>query len=538
MTAAGTASGRTSLRAMPPLALLAAVAVAALTLVPLVYVGLQVVAVGPAEAAALLFRPRVGELLRNTAALTVAGCLACAVLGAGAAWLVERTNLPGRPVWTALMAAPLAVPAFVSSYGWVSLTSAVEGFGGAVLITTLSYYPLVYLPVAAVLRGMDPAFEDMARALGLGPYRTFARVVAPQLRPALYGGVLLVGLHLLAEFGALQALRFPTFTTAIYDQFESTFDGAAATMLAGVLVVCAALLLVAELRLVGRARLARVGSGSAREPVRHRLGALTPLALLGMAALAGLALGVPLGSLAYWLAVGRSTAFPVGTLATTTVTTVALALTGAAVTCALALPVAWLSVRRPGWLSAALERCTYVAGSLPGIVVALSLVILAVDHLPAVYQTTALLIIAYAVLFMPKAMVSLRAALRAAPPELDDAARALGARPVAVLRRVTLPLIARGIGAGGALVFLSTVTELTATLLLAPIGTVTLATEFWSNSSSLEYGAAAPYAVLMIAISAPAAYLLTRSSLRSSAAFAEAAVLNGELASSLTGRAS
>jgi iron(III) transport system permease protein len=130
------------------------------------------------------------------------------------------------------------------------------------------------------------------------------------------------------------------------------------------------------------------------------------------------------------------------------------------------------------------------------------------------------------------------AARGAAPPELDDAARALGARPVAVLRRVTLPLIARGIGAGGALVFLSIVTELTATLLLAPIGTVTLATEFWSNSSSLEYGAAAPYAVLMIAISAPAAYLLTRAPrFARRPAFAGTAVLNGELASSLTGRA-
>jgi iron(III) transport system permease protein len=518
--------------------LFAAVGVTTLTLVPLVYVVVQVLAVGPAQAAALLFRPRVGELLRNTTALTVAGCLVCAVLGAGTAWLVERTTLPGRRLWTALMAAPLAVPAFVASYSWVSLTSAVEGFAGAVLITSLSYFPLVHLPVAAVLRGMDPAFEDTARALGLGPWRTFARVVLPQLRPALYGGVLLVGLHLLAEFGALQALRFPTFTTAIYDQFESTFNGAAATMLAGVLVVCAAVLLVGELRLAGRARLARVGSGAAREPVRHQLGALTPLALLAMAGLAGLALGVPLGSLAYWLAVGRSTTFPLEMLATTTATTVALGLAGAAATCALALPVAWLSVRQPGWLSRTLERCTYVAGSLPGIVVALSLVILAVNNLPAVYQTSALLVAAYAVLFMPKAMVSLRAALLHLPPELDDAARALGVRPVAVLRRVTLPLITRGLGAGGALVFLSIVTELTATLLLAPIGTVTLATEFWSNSTSLEYGAAAPYAVLMIVISAPAAYLLTRcSSLRSSPAFAETAVLNGELASSRTRRA-
>lgn len=499
-------------RPYPPGRLAAAVAVAALTLVPLFYVLAFVVAEGPSQAADLLLRPRVGELLRNTTGLVVAGCVASAVLGTGAAWLVERTTLPGRRMWTVLMAAPLAVPAFVNSYGWVSVTSAVQGFGGAVLITTMSYFPLVFLPVAAVLRGIDPAFEDMSRALGNGPWSTFFRVVLPQLRPALLGGVLLVGLHLLAEFGALQALRFPTFTTAIYDQFESTFNGPASTMLAGVLVLGCLLLLMGELRLIGRARVARLGSGSARTATPHRLGGLTPLALAGMAVLAVLALGVPLGSLGRWLVVGSSTAFPVLALATTTVTSIGLGVAAAVATTVLAVPVAWLSVRHPGRVSRLLERSTYFAGSLPGIVVALALVTLTVGYLPALYQTTALLVAAYAVLFMPRAMVSLRAALAQVPPELDDSARALGAGPSAVLLRVTLPLIARGLGAGTALVFLAVVTELTATLLLAPIGTATLATEFWSNSYSLAYGAAAPYALLMIVISAPAAWLLTRES--------------------------
>jgi iron(III) transport system permease protein len=505
-------------RRYPPTRVAVAVLVVALTLLPLGYVLAFVVTTGPAGAAELLLRPRVGELLRNTAALVVAGCLACAVLGAGAAWLVERTTLPGRRVWTVLMAAPLAVPAFVNSYGWVSLTSAVEGFGGAVLITTMSYFPLVYLPVAAVLRGIDPAFEEVSRSLGHGPWRTFARTVVPQLRPALLGGVLLVGLHLLAEFGALQALRFPTFTTAIYDQFESTFNGPAATMLAGVLVLGCLLLLFGEARLAGHVRVARIGAGVARRAVPHPLGRATPVALLAMTALAVLALGVPLGSLARWLVAGSSTTFPVTQLKVATLTSVGLGLAGAAATVLLALPVAWLWVRHPGTLSRLLERSTYVAGSLPGIVVALALVTLSVRYLPAVYQTVVVLVAAYVVLFMPRAMVSLRAALAQVPPELEDSARALGAAPAAVLRRVTVPLLARGIGTGAALVFLAVGTELTATLLLAPIGTTTLATEFWAQSYSLAYGAAAPYALLMILISAPAAWLLTRETRREVAA--------------------
>jgi iron(III) transport system permease protein len=97
---------------------------------------------------------------------------------------------------------------------------------------------------------------------------------------------------------------------------------------------------------------------------------------------------------------------------------------------------------------------------------------------------------------------------------LDSVARSLGAGPLATLRRVTLPLVAPGLGAGAALVFLAAVTELTATLLLAPTGTRTLATEFWQNSNSLAYGAAAPYAALMVLLSAPATFLLTRDARR------------------------
>ncbi|GAA1854796.1 iron ABC transporter permease [Pseudonocardia ailaonensis] len=497
-----------------PLRLAAALAVAALTLLPLGYVVAGVVAAGPEGVVALVWRPRVGELLRNTVTLVLLGTTACVVLGTGAAWLVERTSLPGRALWTGLMAAPLAVPAFVNSVGWYALFPGFDGLDAAVAVTTLSYFPLVYLPVAAVLRGIDPAFEELGRSLGLGPWRVVARVVLPQLRPALLGGALLVGLHLLAEFGALQSLRFDTFTTAIYDQFQSTFDGAGATMLAGVLVLLCLLLLAGEAGLAGRARISRVGSGVARRAAPHRLGAATLPAVIALSALAVAALGVPLVSLASWLVTSTSTAFPLAELAGTAATSLGLGALGALATCLLALPVAWLAVRCRGRLAILVERATYIGNSLPGIVVALALITVGIRVVPALYQSTAMLVAAYAVLFMPRAMVSLRAALAQIPPELDDVGRSLGVGPAGVLARVSVPLIARGIGAGGALVFLAVVTELTSTLLLAPIGTETLATRFWSESSELHYGAAAPSALLMIVLSAPAAWLLTRRAAR------------------------
>jgi iron(III) transport system permease protein len=507
------------LRSSRPVGLFAlALPAVLLGLIPLGFVVVYSLDLGVGELWRLLDRPRTAELLSNTVRLTACAMLACAVLGTAAAWVVERTTLPARSVFNVLLAAPLAVPAFVNSYGWVSLTPSVEGFGGALLIVTLSYYPLVYLPVVAMLRGLDPALEETAHALGLGRLRTFVRVVLPQLRPALLGGSLLVGLHLLAEFGALQMLRFPTFTTAIYDQYQSTFNGPAASALAAVLVLGCLMLLLLDLRVRGNHRYARVGSGARRPLARVRLGAATVPVSLAIVAIVVLALGVPIGSLVRWLVVGSSTAFPLDSLASTALTSIGLGVAAAALTSLAALPLAWLCERRRGIVSTLLERSTYFGSALPGIVVALAFITVTIRYARPLYQTTAMLLAAYVILFIPRAMISQRAAIAQAPAVLDDVAHSLGARSLSVLRRVTLPLVAPGVGAGAALVFLAVVTELTATLLLAPIGTQTLATQFWSNSSSIAYGAAAPYAALMILISAPATFLLTRQLTRTSTA--------------------
>jgi iron(III) transport system permease protein len=233
-----------------------------------------------------------------------------------------------------------------------------------------------------------------------------------------------------------------------------------------------------------------------------------------LVALLVLALGVPLGSLVHWLVVGSSTAFPVAELLRTAGTSVLLGVLAAALTSVLALPVAWLVSRRGGVLGTVLERTTYVGSALPGIVVALALVTITVRLARPLYQTTAMLLAAYVILFIPRALVSQRAALLQAPRVYEDVASALGSGPFARLRRVTLPLVAPGLGAGAALVFLAVVTELTATLLLSPIGTRTLATEFWSRSGDSDYGAAAPYAALMVLISLPATFLLMREARR------------------------
>lgn len=501
--------------ARPPAGIvLAAVLVALFAAIPLLFVVGYSVDVGWATTRELVFRARVGELLWNTLRLTFAAMALSVGLGVGAAWLVERCVLPGRRFWTPLLVAPLAVPAFVTSYAWASVSRGLDGYWGALLVVTLAYFPLVYLPVLAALRGLDPALEETARSLGLSGTATFARVVLPQLRLAVYGGSLLVGVHLLAEFGALAQLRYQTFTTAIYDQFRSSFNGPAANMLAGVLALCCLVLLLAELGLRGRTRYARLGSGAARMPRRHDLGRWTWPAVAALSLLVALAVAVPLVQLIRWLVVGTSRSFPWDALTTAALTSVGLGLAAAGLTVVLALALGWLSERHHSNLGAVLERTTYFGSAMPGIVTALALITVAIRLVPDLYQTAALLVAAYAILFLPRAVVSVRSALAQARPLYDDVARALGTPPLTRLGRVTLPLMAPGLGAGAALVFIAAATELTATLLLAPTGTTTLATGFWAQSSNLQYGAAAPYALLMVLIAAPATYLLTRQATR------------------------
>ena len=488
-----------------------AVPVSLLGLIPIGYIVAESYALGWAGGQEALFRPRVADLLGNTLALVGTCLLGCVLLGVAAAWLVERTNLPGRRVWAAILVAPLAVPAFVNSYAWASLWPQFEGLPAATTITVLSYYPFVYLPVAAALRGLDPVLEETGAALGLGPVRRFVRVVLPQLRVAILGGGLLVGLHILAEFGALQMIGYETFTTVILVQFQSTFNGAAAVMLAGVLVACSLLFVTLELLARGGARYARVGAGAARPAVPVRLDLARWPVVAVLSGLLTAAVGVPAYAVARWWSYDTGID---SELVAALFSTLRFGLIGAAVTTLAALPLAWLAVRRRNLTSAALEQCAYLTSSLPGVVVALALVTLTVRWTDSLYQTTAVVAACYLMLFLPRSLVNLRAGLAQASPDLDDAARALGSSELKRLVRVTLPLIAPGVAGGAAFVFLAVCTELTATLLLAPTGTTTLATQFWAHSDSLDYAAAAPYAAVMIAISAPLAYLMLEQSRR------------------------
>ena len=493
--------------------LVAAGLCALLVLMPLAFTVYRAVTFGWDDAIELIFRPLVGELLINTLSITVSATLVSAVVGTAAAWFIERTRLPGRRLWAALTVAPLAMPAFITSYAWVSLSLDLQDFAGALLVISTAYFPLVYLPVAAALRGMDPALEESARSLGCGRVGVFVRVVLPQLRPALLGGMLLVALGVLSEFGAFTLLRFRTFTTQIYAEYRTSFDSSGASVFACILIAMCLFCLALEMRVRGGARYERVDRGVRRAALRYELGAWRWAVVAAFVVLAIVTLGVPIGMIGFWLTQSGAAAITPAEvspelLLESTLSSIGYGCAAAVVTTLACVPLAFLLVRFPSRIATTFERIVFLAQGLPSLVVALAIVSLAVHALRPLYQSAELLVVAYAILFLPLALVSVRAAFTQAQPRLEETARSLGLSWRETVRRVLLPLAGPGLGAGATMVFISVVTELNSTLLLSPSGTRTLATQVWIDTSTLAFAAAAPYAALLVGISLAASIAL------------------------------
>lgn len=480
--------------------MLPALLAALLAVIPVGYLLIRAWEAGARQVLGIVLRERTAELLGRSLLLTGLVTLTATILGVGAATLVARTDLPGRRAFGVLAALPLAVPSYVAAFTWISAVPAIEGLGGAVLVLTTCTYPYVYLPVLAALRRADPALEEVARSLGRGPARTFWSVTLRQVRPAVTSGALLVALYALSDFGGVSVMRYDVFTRVIYTSYRASFDRTPAAVMAILLVLLTALIAIGEARTRGRWEPARVGAGVVRTPApwplrRWRLPALAA-AVLTLAA----ALGVPVASLAYWAASGLSAGVAVRHLLVTAGATLWFSLLGGLACLLLAIPTGILAARHTGRVVTGIEQATWAGHALPGIVVALSLVFVGIRVAQPIYQRTPLLVIAYVVLLLPAAVASVRANVAMSSPEMEQVARSLGCTPVDVARRVTVPLATPGIAAGFALVMLTCMKELPATLLLRPTGADTLATSLWTHTGAGAYAAAAPYAALLVVL--------------------------------------
>ncbi len=506
-----------------------ALVVAALLLIAPVYLALRTVGAGW-DAIDLIFRPRTLWVIGRTVALMATVMLGCILISAPLAWLTVRTDLPGRGFWRVATMLPLALPSYIVGFtiavglgprgilqGWLEAGFGVEripsiyGFPGAAFTLIIISFPYVLLPVRAALWNMDVSLDESARILGRDRWQTFWSVTLPMLRPAIFAGGLLTALYALSDFGAVAIMRYETFTWSIFIQYGAALDRTLAAAWSLALIALALAVVWGEntARNAVGGRYFRSRGGATRLPEPIPLGRWRWPALAYCGTVVAMSVLSPVAVLAYWTVRGVAAGEPLLLLWRAAANSVGVSVLAAVLTVLCAAPIAVLTVRYPGLFSRWLERLGFVGFALPGIVIALGLVYFGANYAPWLYQSLAILAVAYVTLFLPAAVGSLRTSLLQVRPEFEDAARSLGKRPLSVLFSVTLPLIRPGILTGAALVFLLTMKELPATLILSPIGFTTLASSIWAAAEEAFFARAAAPALLLVAVASIPLALIT-----------------------------
>jgi iron(III) transport system permease protein len=524
-------------RISPRLALAAGL-VALFVAVPLIYIFVRAITAEP-EAWTRLFEERIWKLFANTLGLVLAVTAGAMFTGVTMAFLTERTDLPGKKIFRWMLAMPLAIPAYIGGivhlamlrprggvipklledlFGQPVFTPSPLGFGGAAFILTLFMFPYVYLLSGAAFRTLHASLEEASRVFGRTPLQTLFQVTLPALRPGLTAGALLVALDILAEYGTVALLRYETFSSAIFVQLSGRYDRSAASVLSGILVVLAIGILWSELRLQGRARFTQMESNWRPAPMMP-LGKWRIPAFLLVLGVVSASLLLPVGVLLVWSIQAfldpetMSMLFHTGSQGFGTYVWNSLwsSSMAAVIAVMLSLPVGLFAVRYPNRFSKFLSRLSQVGYAIPGVVIALSLVLLINRFLPFLYATPFVVVIAYVLRHMPQAVRASESALSQLSPSLEEASRVMGRTSLQTLWQVTLPLILPGLLAGGSLVFLTSLKELPATLLLRPAGFDTLAVRVWVWAGEGFYFQAAPAALLLVIVSAlPLSFLLRR----------------------------
>jgi iron(III) transport system permease protein len=442
------------------------------------------------------------KVLYNTLLLMIMTLVGAVIIGVPLAFLTTYIQLPLQRFWVVLYIAPLAMPSYLGAFTFYAAfgpggeiknllgiaTPSIDGLVGAAIIMSLYTYPFVMLTTRAALSSLDASQVYAARTLGLSLWKSLWRVVLPRILNGIAAGALLAAMYALSDFGTPAIMGLDTFTRVIYVEYNS-FGLAQAAMLSLQLLLVVGLILFLESRV----------KGTQEKPSQHLLFFPKPIQLTGMlvstAPVIIFSIILPLAVFFLWLWRDGAGNFDLSIAWNSAHASILAAI----VAVILALPLAYAAIA--GKLGRLLERIAFIGFGVPGIVMGTALVYIGLQ-LPFLYQTLGLLVLAYVLRFIPLAVSSIRAKTESLDGSLINAARVLGANRFEALRRVTLPLSIRGIIAGAALVFLESMRELPATLLLGPTGFETLATYLWRVYEAGYFGRAAIPGLLLIVISA------------------------------------
>jgi len=529
---------------------LLAIAVAGLISVPVLVV-VASVATPSTETWRHLASTVLPEYIGNTLWLMAGVAVGVSAIGIATAWLTTMCRFPGRGLFEWALILPLAVPAYVMAYAysdffqfagpvqsWLRASFGwgrhdywfpeVRSLGGAAFLFSLAFYPYVYLLARAAFLEQAAGMIEAGRSLGYGPWRSFFRLALPLARPGIAAGMALALMETLADFGTVGYLALQTFTTGIYRAWLSLGDRVAACQLAAALLGFVVLVLVAE----------RMSRGRARFDNRAARRRVVPQRLQGWrAAAAVLACALPVLAgfvLPAWILLDLAVAGGELRLGARYFALVWNSVTLAGMTAALAVVLALLvayATRSGGNLVAlAANRLAGLGYAVPGAVIAVGILVpvTRLDHalsgaLHSWFGITtgllltggiAALVYAYLVRFLAVALQGVEAGLAKVTPSMDDAARSLGVKPLGILGRVHVPLLAPSLMTAALMVFVDVMKELPATFMMRPFNFDTLAVHAYNLAADERIEELAAPALTIVAVGIVPLIVLSRTLIR------------------------
>ena len=466
------------------------------------------------------------DLLLNTILLFIFVVISSLILGLLISIILVRFNIPGSKILFTLSVLPLVIPSYIGALTYVSAFSpkglfvqlfsslgineiaGIDGFFGSWLVLTLFTYPYVLLICSSALRNLDSTVEDAARSLGKNRFNVYTQVVIPRLKkPIIFSG-LLVGLYVISDFGAVSLMRYSTLTKAIYSYYEFNINGDPVIFYSSILIVLALLISFIQ-RGSEEARSAKV-SGTPKISEKTNLSPRSKVLIytfLSLIIFSGLIL--PISVLSYWLIRGLSAGNSVRAVFGGVVGSLSVSLLAALFSVIVSTPIIIMVSQYRSKFGNVLERIMLALYGLPHISVGIAILFITIKIFPSIYQSFTALIISYLIVFLPQAIGAGQASMEQVKSNYLDASSGLGMSKLKSFYRITLPLIYRGLFAGGALVFLSTMKELPQTLLLRPTGLNTMAIDIWSYASEGLFTQAAFSSFILLAISAIPTYILS-----------------------------
>ncbi len=497
---------------------LLAAAITTVLVLPLGWLFVDLFNLGP-RAVDLTIAPTTLQVLWRSIALVAVVTCASVVVGVPLAVLTIQTDMPFRQFWTVIVALPLAIPSYLGAFAVVSafgprgtLADAlaplgidqlptIYGFFGASIVLTLYTYPYVFLTTRASLLSLDASIVEAARTLNSGRWDVFRRITLPQIMPGITAGALLVALYTLSDFGTPNIMQLEVFTQFIYARYNAFMRDYAALLSLQLFAVTAVILAIESK--IGIDESGAYASRGNRGKVDLDLGRWRYIVMLFPAGIGLIAILLPITIFGMWL-VRTGPGYAIGSMTFSWSygwNSVYISLLAAGTAVLVAIPIALKSALSSSKLATIADRAPYVGYATPGIVLAIALVSFSLDVVPVLYKTIPLLVFAYVVRFMPQAIGSIRTSRLQVDKGLVEAARSLGRSRFSAFRSITLPLIIPGIATGAALVFLTTMKELPATLLLRPLRFDTLVTYIWRVQEAGLYGQAAVPALVLVVVS-------------------------------------